>query len=204
MSKFKIKLKLTGLEIEIEGTKEDLPIISQNLANQLGNVITPAANMVQGARPAIPHIPAAPGLDADETKSRRKSPRKNGGADTKAKKAVALDFVHDSSKWGTPSQDWNPTKKSLWLLYVVKAAGAATEMTATEVANTFNKHFRQAGTIQPSNVSRDLGKAKKQAPALVGEMTNQDPSPWFLTAEGEKIAIELVREGLGQKTSPNA
>ena len=32
-------------------------------------------------------------------------------------------------------------------------------------------------------------------------MTNLTPSPWFLTAEGEKTAVELVREGLGQKTA---
>ena len=35
MSKFKFKLKLQGLELEMEGAREDIPLMAQNLGNQL-------------------------------------------------------------------------------------------------------------------------------------------------------------------------
>lgn len=199
MSKVKFRLKLTGLEFEYEGTREDVSQVSNALADQITGVLMPAASIAREQRPALQHKPEQPPIDTD-AKPRKRSAKKPV-SDDGSKKGGALEFTHDPAQWGTPLQAWNPTKKSLWLLYVVKSLGVATEMTPSTIANTFNKHFRQAGTIQASHVARDLGKAKKQAPTKVGEMTNLTPSPWFLTAEGEKTAVELVREGLGQKTA---
>jgi len=55
--------------------------------------------------------------------------------------------------------------------------------------------------IRPSNVSRDLGKAKTVAPAKVNEDSTKSPSTWFLTVEGEKTAVELVTAGRGLKAT---
>jgi hypothetical protein len=203
MSKFKVKFKITGLELEIEGTREDVPLISRNLASQFGNVFSPAANIVQGTPPSTPRellevIPAAPA--AGQARSKRSSRRTSASADT-TKVEKIFDWTHNVQEWGTPSQDWNPLQKSIWLLYVAKAQGVTGEMTSSQIANTFNKHFRQAGTIRPSNVSRDLGKAKTLAPAKVGEDSTKTPASWFLTVEGEKTAAELMNEGRGLKAT---
>jgi hypothetical protein len=40
MSKFKFKLKLQGLELEMEGSRDDIPLIAHNLGNQLTGLST--------------------------------------------------------------------------------------------------------------------------------------------------------------------
>ena len=155
MSKVKFRLKLTGLEFEYEGTRDDVSQVSNALANQITGVLMPAASI---ARPALQHKPEQPPIDTD-AKPRKRS-AKRSVSDDGSKKGGALEFTHDPTQWGTPLQAWNPTKKSLWLLYVVKSLGVATEMTPSTIANTFNKqHFRQAGAIQASHVARDLREA---------------------------------------------
>ena len=202
MSKFKIKMKLTGLELEIEGTKDDIPIISQNLAAQFGGMLSPAANIVQGTRPAIPRsIIEQSAAETDQVKARKRSSKRTSASGGDSKAVKHFDWTHDVQQWGTPLQDWNPLQKSIWLLYVAKAQGAADEMTTGQITNTFNKHFRQAGLIRPSNVSRDLGKAKTVAPAKVNEDSTKSPATWFLTSEGEKTAVDLVSAGRGLKAT---
>jgi hypothetical protein len=39
-----VKLKLTGLEFELEGSGEDVPLLTKNIASQLAGVLTPAAS----------------------------------------------------------------------------------------------------------------------------------------------------------------
>lgn len=48
MSKFTIKLKLQGLEMEVEGTKEDAPRIAQQIAKQLGGLLQTPAVLASG------------------------------------------------------------------------------------------------------------------------------------------------------------
>jgi hypothetical protein len=200
MSKFKIKMKMTGLELEIEGTKDDIPIISQNLAAQFGGMLSPAANIIQGTRPAIPRgVVEHPAAETEQVKGRKRSSKRTSALGGDSKSPKHFDWTHDVQQWGTPLQDWNPLQKSIWLLYVAKAQGAADEMSPGQISNTFNKHFRQAGLIRPSNVSRDLGKAKTTAPAKVNEDSTKSPATWFLTSEGEKAAVELVSAGRGLK-----
>jgi hypothetical protein len=203
MSKFKVKFKITGLEFEIEGSREDVPLISRNLASQFGGMFTPAANIVQGSSPALGRdpievTPAAP--ISGSGRSNRRTSRRVSAADV-SKPSKVFDWNHNVQEWGSPAQAWNPLQKSIWLLYVAKAQGVTTEMTTSQIANTFNKHFRQSGVIRPSNVSRDLGKAKTLPPSKVGEDSTKDPSTWFLTEQGEKTAVELVSEGRGLKAT---
>ena len=43
MSKFRVRLKLQGLEIEVEGDREHAPEMAQNIGKQLAHVIQPIA-----------------------------------------------------------------------------------------------------------------------------------------------------------------
>ena len=48
MSKFRIKMKLQGLELEIEGAREDASLISRNIGQQVASLMQPAGNIVDG------------------------------------------------------------------------------------------------------------------------------------------------------------
>src|SRR5207302_1562803 len=53
MSKFTIKVKLQGLEIEVEGTKEDAPKIYQELGKQVGGLLQSPAVLASGNGNAV-------------------------------------------------------------------------------------------------------------------------------------------------------
>lgn len=48
MSKFKFKLKLQGLEIEMEGAREDIPSMANSLGGHLAGLMQPATEMSGG------------------------------------------------------------------------------------------------------------------------------------------------------------
>lgn len=48
MSKFTIKVKLQGLEIEVEGTREDAPRIASQLGKQIGGLLQAPATLASG------------------------------------------------------------------------------------------------------------------------------------------------------------
>lgn len=202
MAKFKLKFKLTGLEVEIEGDRQDAPQITAALANQLGGFLAPAAGiLLEDQKPknlAAIEAETVPSHDVPKkrkTSSRRSSPSKGGSVDT----VEPISYSHDVEKYGNPHQTWSGTKKALWLLFVVNKQTTYTQTSAGVIAATFNKHFRQAGEIRPSNVSRDFGNLKtKKKPAQVGEYTESSPSQWYLTSEGLKEAEKLVSEALGE------
>lgn len=110
---------------------------------------------------------------------------------------AALDWVHDAAAWGTPSQEWSTADKAIWLLYVAEKATGQTELTATCIAKTFNKHFKQAKTITSSHVGRDLGKVKIGKDAQVGENATSEPARWFLIDAGRREAERLIAESRG-------
>lgn len=196
MSKFKVRLKLQGLEVDIEGTRDDVATIGDGLRQQLGGLFGPMASIVDGELAedvaTINHV--QPQI-AVQRKFRRKKASSAAGATPE--NSSTLNFKHDPARYGIPRQQWNPTQKSLWLLYVVREALGLDELSAGAIANTFNQHFKQAGKIRGSNVSRDLGKAKQATPPQVGENTTANPASWFLTEEGVRRAQALVAEALG-------
>lgn len=198
MSKFKIKMKLQGLELEIEGARDDMRLISQNLGQQMAGMLQPAGAIIEGD--AL-HSPASNDRALIE-ESVRKKPRKRRQAGTNngdgSDASSAIDWKHDSAKYGTPSQDWTATKKAMWLLYVANAETNHAELPSKVIADTFNKHFRPAGLVQAFNITRDLGKlrVKKGGPAPVGEDTTKNPSGWFLTDEGRKQVQKIISERL--------
>lgn len=190
MATFKIRMKLEGLELEVEGEREDVALINDSLAQQFAGLLAPASAIIEGeivdnarsARPADAHavIPPRPG---------KRKPRKKQAAPkvaTTSAPDVAVDWKHDASLFGTPRQEWNTATKSLWTLYVTKEAAHVEQLSAARIAVTFNKHFKQSGTIRAHNVQRDLGKLKASGgqKAQVGEDTTVEPSEWFLTDAG--------------------
>lgn len=192
MSKFKIHFKLQGLELDVEGTRDDLPAIGHSIGNQIASLIEPAIGLSDG----MPRNEqrAAPSLivEADPRKKARRKKTSNGAATSDATDS-SINWKHDSVKFGMPSQNWNTAKKAIWLLYVVKENLNRTSLTAKQISDAFNLNFKQAGAIQSFNVTRDLGNAKvKTKPAPVGEDTSKDPHQWYLTDAGVAQAQQLI------------
>lgn len=203
MSKFSIKLKLTGLEVDIQGSREDIPLIAQGLAQQLTGFISPAAAIAHGDdfEPATPKAVAAPLVHEVTRRAKRKATNPVRAAETTDKTATTINFRNDPGKYGTAKQTWRTAPKCVWLLYVIGEITGTKEASGTTLANTFNKHFKQSGAVMVGNVNRDLGKLKTKPaggkPAIVGEDTTQTPSMWYLTEEGTRFAQTLVADALG-------
>lgn len=205
-AKFHIKLKLQGLELEVDGTRDDLPGIRQALTDQIAGLLTPATELAAAEpSPALKVINgtrAAVGATSAEPAKKVRRKARVGAAATPAEGAeAALDWRHDTEKFGNPLQAWKNSDKAIWLLYVASKAVNAPEMSNGQIVNTFTKHFRHAGLIRGSNLSRDLARlkvAKNGKMAMVSEDTTKNPAMWFLTATGIAHAESLVAAALGQ------
>jgi len=202
MSKFKVTMKLQGFELEIEGSREDVPLIAQNLSQQLSGLMGPAGAIIDGESVVSPRTPALASLPVDSANasSVKRKPRKRAinpkGSENGASED-SIDWRHDPAKYGAPQQEWATADKAIWLLYVVKMETSTAELSAIQIAATFNKHFKQAGVIRNFNVKRDLGKLKiGRGTALVGEDASKNPSTWYLTDAGDKKAQELISKAL--------
>jgi hypothetical protein len=205
-SKFKIKMKLTGFELEIEGNREDVPLMAQAVGKQMSSFLAPASSVIEGeiievdspsrTQGTAPFKEAA--LIEGKTQKKRSSPSKNRSAQTSNTTQATSDYnwSHSVESWGYPRQEWSTFDKSVWLLYVVSQELSVTEMSTKEIETTFNKHFRQAKAILSSNVRRDFGRKKTSKPFLLGENTSGNPQKWYLTMEGVKYAKELVNSTL--------
>jgi len=201
MGRYRIRLKLQGLEVEVDGTRDDPPGIAYNLSRQFAGLLEPAAQIAEGeveengdrsianVATAEPIIRTRPSRRA----ARRAAPVR-GGSEAK----IEVAWKHDPSKWGSPQQGWSAADKAIWLLYVSGQETQVKDMSSSTLASAFNKMFREAGMIRAGNLPRDLGRLKAQVPALVGEDTTKTPSTWFLTNEGTKRAEELVKQARGQ------
>lgn len=204
MSKIKIKMKLTGFELEIEGSRDDVPAISQSLGRQLASLMQPPEALINGDTPpaGIPPAAALPAAEGNNDVGTRRKPRRrkstapNGITDVEDNSAV--NWRHDPTKYGSPSQSWSTATKALWTLYVVSHETDEKELSGRRIAATFNKHFRQAKEITVPNTNRDLGRQKLRRPSLVSEDTTKSPSAWYLTEEGSKHVQALIAEALGR------
>lgn len=202
-NKFKISLKLTGLELQIEGSRGDVPLMAQAVGQQLTGMFMPAADVIEG-EVVEQKMAALPAIAESTSKSNRKRPNRSKPRPTVGPKSNAsaddkpIDWVHDPSKWGYPKQGWSTVTKAIWLLYVASKEVSVPELTARKIANTFNKHFRESGQIAVQNVARDLAKKKAATPAVVGSDTTKSPGTWYLTHTGISEAEKLVNEALGR------
>ena len=190
-------MKLQGFELEIEGSREDAALISKQVTNQITGMLDIEGIIEGKAKRTTPNPP----LQADESTAPAKPRKKraSGPKYTKEEKAeiAAIAFFHNPENFGNPQQGWTTVQKALWLLYVLKETNLGDSHPGVRLTNTFNEHFKQSGKIATGNVNRDLGKAKSQAPALVGEDKVGKFGNWFLTDTGRQEAQKLVAEARG-------
>jgi hypothetical protein len=199
MAKFHIKLKLQGLELEVDGTRDDLPVIREALTQQFAGMLSPATEIAAGEIPVnVAGNGSTPTVVENAKRSKRRA--RTAPASSNGSSEAAVDWVHDSAKYGAPQQAWNTADKSMWLLYVAGQEANVKELSGKHIEVTFNKHFRQAGQLRANNIIRDLGKAKSAkagAPALISQNTTTEPSTWFLTDAGSRRAQQLIAESRG-------
>lgn len=195
MAKFKFRLKVQALELEVEGKRQDIPLITAAVNRQFASLVEPA-EVIADAPKQIRNGAGAIDVDTGGT-SRRGSSRRRTGARTSGDSAAPVEFRHDSAKFGSPLQGWTVTEKCIWLLYVLQTSTSTREYTAAQLVATCNQQFKAAGKLHPPNVTRELPKAKVLVPAPIGE----DKSLWYLTAEGERQAKELVTRALNAPNS---
>lgn len=192
MAKFRVRVKLQGFELEVDGEREDIPAITSAVQRQISGMVTPA-QLANGSDPSESENPKT--IDA-EKKPTTRSVRRRSGSRSSEPAASPIEFRHDSSKFGNPLQTWGVAEKSIWLLYVVKEITRTAEISGPQIAATFNQYFKQAKRLHPPNVTRDLGKLKVQNPSPIGE----DKNLFYLTQEGEKRAKELIQSILSPVT----
>ena len=189
MPKFRIRLKVQGLELEVDGERQDLPAITQAVQNQLTGIViapeafTDASKQLTGGNGAN-----GAGGDQDEEgkkkqRRERRSARTGGGEG-----AEPLEFRHDAAKYGNPVQAWTLEEKCIWLLYVLKKSADVSEVSGPVLAATFNKYFKPTGRVHPPHVTIKLAKKKMENPTPIG----QDKENYYLTEEGDKQAQQLI------------
>lgn len=188
MARFKIRLKVQALELEIDGEREDLPLITNAVNRQFSTLVEPTEVIAEAPKLASSNGSANP----DEAKGRtgrRRAPSNR----TPAEPASPVEYRHDPAQFGVPSQSWNILEKVIWMLWVLQHTGTR-EYAAPQILATFNQNFKGAGKLHPPHVPRELQRAKVAVPTPIGEEKDR----WYLTEEGERQAKELITKALGQ------
>lgn len=201
MSKFKVRFKIQGLELEIDGERDAIPQVTAALHEQFGNLLSAPQAIADpvSARPVERNITPVDGDNEPVKRRGRKArtPKADSGD------VAAIDFRHDVEKWGNPLQSWTTAQKAIWLLFIVGQQSEIKAMSAPQIAVTFNKHFRHAKMIHQGNVTRDLGKERTKPSSLVGEDNNKSPAVWYLTQSGSDYAQKLSAEAKGGSSEPS-
>jgi hypothetical protein len=189
MSKFEMQFELKGLKVSVKGERGDIPLITQNIGKQIGDLLKPAANIVDEQKPQL-QLPMQNAIDVSVTPMTRRK-RSGGRSNSNTQTPVPIvDVTIDPATWGGPQQSWKCVDKAIWLLFVTSKNGGPSEMTSAEIVRSFNAHYRAAKEIRPQNVNRDLTRVKSGTDALVGRSEKNDA--WFLTEAGEKHALALI------------
>jgi len=197
MPNLDIEFELTGLKLKIKGQTEDVSgkvaALQSQIQTLMGTITSQAQNGVSGQLPAPPpdnhKVIEAPSVQLPEPQ-KRKNTRKSSGA-PRVPKAEAIDFKHDAEKYGFPKQAWSTAQKAMWLLYMLTEDGHGTDLTASVLAATFNKHFKTFGTILAHNVARDLAKEKGKSGAINSDAT-RNPETWYLLDAGKKHTAAFI------------
>ncbi len=188
MAKFRIHLKLQGLDLEVDGERQDLPAITHAVQQQLTRLVIPGEVITDG-HTHLSNGGNGAGATQDEEGKRKRPARRERRSGGDGTPAAAIEFRHDPATYGNPTQGWSVTEKCIWQLYVLKKLTQANEVSGPVLAATFNQYFKPAGKLHPPNVTRDLAKLKVQNPAPIGE----DKGNYYLTAEGDKQAEKLIQ-----------
>lgn len=198
MSKFKIKVKLTGFELEIEGDRQDIPALTRSLSKQLGGLISPpSADMFEDADvvPDTPlALPESPASKPAPKKKRSATPKPKSNATSKGDAApLELDGRNIESKYSSPRQQWATYDKLMWLLYVLEKENQLNAVTSIQLKDTFNKYFKISGEVTAQNVS-DLKNKVNATPSLLGKDTSTDPVTWYIKDAGIKYVENLISD----------
>jgi hypothetical protein len=192
MSKYTIKLKLQGLELEVEGTTADAPKIAAKIGEQFGEFFKPAALLEtsNGHHTTLEGDVDGNGAGKENRKNKRAA-RKPDGSKTAVEE---LNFVHDSTKYGTPSQEWTGAQKAIWFLWVTGEQTNVKLQTTYSIMKSFNSMFRAAGMINNGNIMKAFEKEKlKGANAPVGSDMTGGTAKYFLTDAGIALAQRLAK-----------
>jgi len=197
MGKYEIEMEITGFRLKIRGERDDVPVIKHNLQQQMAGLLDPAANIAQSRLPAT--AIEAEVVNGDGNGRQKKTRRaRRASAPNGQTRSKPLDWQHDPGQFGVPRQNWRASGKIIWLMYVASEQAHASELSGPVIAETFNKHFRQAGQLNKQSMPRDLGFLKQKVPALVGDRAGASPITWFLTDEGVREAQRLVVDAKGE------
>lgn len=196
MATFKVRMKLEGFELEIEGEREDAALITEHIGEQFSSLLKPIDGIVEG-KP----LEAQPSLDLQApeppkkktTRRRAPSPKKSSPDD---QAEFNISFRHSAEKYGNPDQNWKTAQKAMWLIYVLVDMNLGKEFSTRQIVETFNSQFRQMGSITTSNVTRDLGRQRQEKPPTVGEDPTSGESKWYLTEGGTRNVQNLIAEAL--------
>jgi len=184
-----VKVELQGLKFEIEGDREIGSTIAQNIANQIANVVQPAALLEAPKNGQNGHavIDAASVIPA--RKRRKSSGKSSGSADGDGTPVV--NWNHDPAKWGAPLQTWKQPQKINWLLHVVEQETGKKDLSPTEMVDIFE--LKYAGLLHRGNIPKNLGNN----PEFFGSVDGR----WFLKQGGKDAAANLIAEAKGEKVT---
>lgn len=185
LANFQVTFELKELKIHVTGDREIAPMIANNAGRQFSSILSPA-----GLIDAPKNGQGDNGnkvIDAPVLTVRGK--RKKAQVATDENAVAPLTWVHDSSRWGAPAQNWKTLQKSAWLLFVVGQALGKPDLSAGEISDIFKANFRDAGPPRPSNIARDLAKDT----TLFGEENGR----FFLKQAGKDLAETLVSQAQG-------
>jgi hypothetical protein len=186
MSKFSVKIKLQGLEIEVEGTHENAPRLAQRVGEQIGALIKPSLLIEAGKNGGTSHDEPEPSDDKGKPKK-----KKSGGTGGSKSSADDLVFLHDPTKHGTPIQTWTSAEKAIWFLYV---ANPDKSLSGYSIAKAFNKHFKSAGAVDAGNVNKGLEKERLNGTSsTVGADTADGTIRYYLTDAGKAMGAQLAK-----------
>lgn len=199
MSKFHMRMKVQGFEFEVTGTSADAEKLTEAIKKQMTGLLPPVDTIINGpaSNDDLPLFNVTPNTEQAKRPKRKRvqAAAAPGGSGDKVNTVPA--YAHDPEKFGTPSQDWKTADKAQWLLYCVKESGGPSELSAKTIADIFNLHFREAGTIMTGNVNRDLRKLKAdEKPSPVAD--DAAKGVWYLTGEGIRRAQNLVAQARGE------
>lgn len=205
MSKFEMKLELTGLKLEIKGDKADVSLLSRSVQQQLAGMIgSAAATAGTGAPDRV--IDTTADVSTNLAVAPGGAPRKaqRGRAASAGKSAATegniIKYEHKPELYGNARSTWLGQDKIIWMMYVLREAGFA-KVAAKQVIATFNHNFKEAVTLDPKNATRDLRRLKqggKDRPGLVGEDATESPSRFFLIDLGIKAGGDLCAAARGE------
>jgi hypothetical protein len=195
MPKLEIEFEITGLKLRIKGESEDVVERAADVQRRLHGAFQALGSVGEGAlssatqpRTYTVSAEAIKEVEAEAPRARRTTRKSSAAVKTKN---VCLELTHDPEKFGFPKQEWPTASKAMWFLLMLEKQTGHKEASAPEIAGTFNKYFREFGTIRPQNISRDLSALKGKGKSVNNDPAKEPPT-WYLLEDGKKEVENLI------------